>query len=148
MDIDPKTLKLNAASMNRDALKMRITIYIAFAFFFSILLAWWNQIDLFYIKQKIDFFNWQAALMETLLQVALAALVIYTTRFAIARMKYLEGFLPVCASCKRIRVVEEWVPLELYLRQHSEAEFTHGMCPECIEVHYGEFLRKSAEANS
>ncbi len=142
----PHIHKHKAVTMNRDALKIRITFYIAFAFFFSILLAWWNQIDLFYIKHKIDFFNWPAATMETILQIALATLVIYTTRFAIARLKYLEGFLPVCASCKRIRVVEEWVPLELYLRQHSEAEFTHGMCPECIELHYGEFLRKSAEA--
>jgi hypothetical protein len=148
MDIDIRKLKeRHSSSMNRDEVKTRVTYFIAFAFFFSIVLSWWNEIYLFYIKHGIEFFNWQAAVMESVLQLGLAALVIYTTRFTITRLKYLEGFLPVCASCKRIRVVEEWVPLELYLRQHSEAEFTHGMCPECIEMHYGEFLRKSAETN-
>jgi PAS domain S-box-containing protein len=47
-------------------------------------------------------------------------------------MKVLRGLLPICASCKKIRDAEgEWGPVEVYIREHSEAKFTHGICPEC-----------------
>jgi succinate-acetate transporter protein len=48
------------------------------------------------------------------------------------RIKYLSGLLPICCSCKRIQdPVGEWEQLEVYIRDHSEAEFTHGLCPQC-----------------
>jgi DNA-binding response OmpR family regulator len=51
---------------------------------------------------------------------------------ALARIRRLEGLLPICAWCKRIRNAQNaWEPLEIYLSEHSEATFTHGMCPEC-----------------
>ena len=51
---------------------------------------------------------------------------------ALARIRRLEGLLPICAWCKRIRnAMNAWEPLEIYLSEHSEATFTHGMCPEC-----------------
>lgn len=46
--------------------------------------------------------------------------------------KVLRGILPICASCKKIRDAQgEWWPVELYVRDHSEATFTHGLCAEC-----------------
>ncbi len=51
---------------------------------------------------------------------------------AIANVKILQGMLPICASCKRIRDDEGfWRQFEDYLSRHSEARFTHGICPEC-----------------
>ena len=51
---------------------------------------------------------------------------------ALARIRRLEGLLPICAWCKRIRnSLNAWEPLEVFLTEHSEATFTHGMCPEC-----------------
>lgn len=51
---------------------------------------------------------------------------------ALAEVKTLRGMLPICANCKRIRTDEgSWEQIELYVRQHTEAEFTHGMCPDC-----------------
>ncbi len=50
----------------------------------------------------------------------------------------LEGLLPICASCKKIRDKNnEWQQLEAYISHHSEATFTHGMCPECAKKFYG-----------
>lgn len=53
-------------------------------------------------------------------------------------VRLLEGLLPICASCKKIRDSEnEWQPLEAYITRHSEAKFTHGVCPECAQRLYG-----------
>lgn len=52
---------------------------------------------------------------------------------ALASVKQLRGLLPMCAYCKKIRVDDVyWQQLEGYLSDHSEAEFTHGVCPECF----------------
>ena len=51
---------------------------------------------------------------------------------ALAKLKVLSGFLPICANCKKIRDENgDWNQLETYIREHSEAEFSHGICPEC-----------------
>jgi len=47
-------------------------------------------------------------------------------------MKVLRGLLPICASCKQIRDEQgQWGPVEVYIRERSEASFTHGICPDC-----------------
>jgi phosphoserine phosphatase RsbU/P len=52
---------------------------------------------------------------------------------ALANVKQLRGLLPMCAYCKKIRVDDKyWQQLEGYLADHSEAEFSHGICPECF----------------
>ncbi len=63
---------------------------------------------------------------------------------AIAQMKILGGLIPICANCKKIRDDRGyWNQLEKYLKEHSEAEFTHGICPECKEKLYGPYLKKN-----
>ena len=52
---------------------------------------------------------------------------------ALNEIKTLRGLLPVCAWCKKIRDDKGyWLHLESYLRAHTQAEVTHGMCPECL----------------
>ncbi|MDA8407531.1 MAG: GAF domain-containing protein [Deltaproteobacteria bacterium] len=59
---------------------------------------------------------------------------------ALAQVKKLSGFLPICASCKKIRDDKGyWHQVEKYVRDHSEAEFSHGICPECMKKLYPEF---------
>jgi PAS domain S-box-containing protein len=54
-------------------------------------------------------------------------------REALSQVKVLSGLLPICAWCKRIRTDDGyWAKLEEYLGAHSEAQFTHGICPECL----------------
>lgn len=58
---------------------------------------------------------------------------------ALLNLKTLQGLLPICAHCKKVRDDQGyWTQIEHYVRSHSEAEFTHGICPECIEEHYGD----------
>lgn len=52
-------------------------------------------------------------------------------------VKTLKGLLPICASCKKIRDDGGyWNQIENYIREHSEAEFTHGLCPDCLKKIY------------
>ena len=59
---------------------------------------------------------------------------------ALASVKSLSGLLPICASCKKIRDDQGyWEQVEAYISSHSEATFTHGLCPECFHKLYPEF---------
>ena len=61
---------------------------------------------------------------------------------ALKKVKTLSGLLPICSSCKKIRDDEgQWIQIERYLGKRSEAEFTHGICPDCV----GKFYRESSE---
>jgi PAS domain S-box-containing protein len=63
-------------------------------------------------------------------------------REALAHVKTLKGFLPICASCKNIRDdAGYWQQIESYLAEHSDLEFSHGLCPDCIEKNYPDFAR-------
>jgi DNA-binding response OmpR family regulator len=58
---------------------------------------------------------------------------------ALATIKTLSGMLPICASCKKIRDDQGyWEEVELYVKRHSTAEFTHGICPACCKKLYGD----------
>ncbi len=56
---------------------------------------------------------------------------------ALTKVKQLSGLLPICASCKNIRDDKGyWSQIELYISEHSEAEFSHGLCPDCAKTLY------------
>ena len=61
---------------------------------------------------------------------------------ALARVKQLHGLLPICAYCKKIRGDKDyWQQVESYIADHSEVQFSHGICPEC----YKEFVMPEIE---
>ncbi len=61
---------------------------------------------------------------------------------ALAKIKTLRGMLPICSSCKKIRDDKGyWTQIELYVREHSEAEFSHSLCPECAQKLYPGFRK-------
>ncbi len=67
-------------------------------------------------------------------------------RTVLSDIKTLSGLLPICSSCKRIREDDgSWHQLEAYIIGHSEAQFTHGLCPDCLERVYPEFSGKKRE---
>ena len=58
------------------------------------------------------------------------------------RVNVLEGLLPVCSFCKKIRNERgDWEQMEKYISEHSEAVFSHGLCPECLRKHYPDYCR-------
>jgi GAF domain-containing protein len=60
---------------------------------------------------------------------------------ALAKVKTLRGLVPICSSCKKIRDDEGyWNQLETYIQEHSEVEFSHGICDECAKKLYPEFF--------
>jgi len=66
-------------------------------------------------------------------------LLIAQLKEALDKIKTLSGFLPICASCKKIRDdTGYWNEIEAYIRAHSEAEFSHSICPDCLTKLYPE----------
>ena len=60
---------------------------------------------------------------------------------ALDTIKTLHGIIPICANCKKIRDDKgSWSQVEAYISKHSEAQFSHGICPECVKELYPEFV--------
>ena len=58
-------------------------------------------------------------------------------REALAKIKTLTGLLPICSACKKIRNDRGiWEQIEIYIRDHSDADFSHSICPECMKKLY------------
>jgi hypothetical protein len=65
---------------------------------------------------------------------------------AMSSAKVLRGLLPICAHCKKVRDDGGyWTRIEDYISRHSEADFSHGFCPDCVEKHYGELNMKDID---
>jgi len=68
---------------------------------------------------------------------------IFSLKKALLEVKKLSGLLPICASCKKIRNDEGyWEQLEEYIRDRSEAEFSHSICPDCVKKLYPELFHE------
>jgi sigma-B regulation protein RsbU (phosphoserine phosphatase) len=67
---------------------------------------------------------------------------------ALAQVKQLKGLLPICMFCKKIRKDKNyWQQVEEYLVEHTDADFSHSLCPECLEKHYPDYVNmKKARA--
>jgi hypothetical protein len=131
--------------MNKKGImKKTIIIYEIVGFVFIIFYLWAEEIfDLPHnlLGAEATPINWVEATMETVIFLIFGALIVFMTRKFLNHIRYLEGFLPVCSFCKKIRVGSEWISIENYITEHSEAEFSHGLCPECIKKHYSGFLQ-------
>jgi hypothetical protein len=79
-------------------------------------------------------------LIELVIFIAVITLEIYLFRTLVRRINILEGFLPICASCKKIRKQdknqEQWEQIEDYLSKHTLVQFSHSICPECKKKLY------------
>ena len=63
---------------------------------------------------------------------------------ALDRVKTLNGLLPICTHCKKIRDDKGyWNQLEEYIQKHSEAQFSHGLCPDCFKKYFRDYSNKS-----
>ena len=61
----------------------------------------------------------------------------------LADVKMLSGLVPICANCKKIRDDRGyWTQVEAYIQEHSQARFSHGVCPDCIKKLYPDFHPK------
>jgi hypothetical protein len=70
---------------------------------------------------------------------------------ALLKIKNLRGLIPICAQCKKVRDDEGyWEQIEKYISEHSDADFSHGICPDCLEKLYGnmKWYRKNKKNGS
>jgi hypothetical protein len=80
------------------------------------------------------------SIVNGVLRTALLLLIAYLTCRTARQgreLKHLKGLLPICAFCKKIRDENErWQPLETYISEHSDADFTHSFCPDCVKKNF------------
>jgi two-component system, response regulator PdtaR len=67
----------------------------------------------------------------------------FELQLALDNVKALNGLLPICANCKKIRDDKGyWEGVEIYIKKHADVEFSHGLCPDCITRLYPEYKPK------
>ena len=70
---------------------------------------------------------------------------VFELQRALAKIKTLRGLVPICASCKKIRDDKGyWHQLEVYIHNHTDAEFSHSLCPDCVELLYPDLRKRSS----
>jgi DNA-binding response OmpR family regulator len=92
------------------------------------------------VKGKID-----GSLLSRAIRYAIERQKLHTQlEHSTREIRALRGFLPICAGCKKIRDDKGyWTQIEAYISEHSEAEFSHSICPECMVRLYGQdYLKK------
>jgi hypothetical protein len=68
---------------------------------------------------------------------------------ALNEIRTLRGIVPICAGCKKIRDDQGyWKQVEVYLQEHTEAEFSHGLCPDCKKRLYPDLSENSDQMTS
>lgn len=68
---------------------------------------------------------------------------------ALEEVKVLQGILPLCSFCKKIRNDEgSWEQVDVYIHKHSEADISHGICPDCAKIHYPEEFKEIQNKHS
>jgi len=69
-------------------------------------------------------------------------------QYAMARIKTLSGLLPTCAWCRKVRDDDGyWKKVEIFIEEHSDASFTHGICPECLQKNDPEAYKEYVDSN-
>lgn len=68
---------------------------------------------------------------EALTVLLVATAIVVATLWVFRRLRILEGFVQVCAWCRKVNVQDEWVSFEQYLKREYEVQSTHGICPAC-----------------
>ena len=123
--------------------KLNIVLYAeAAGFLLIIILLWLDELlDLPHhlLGGAATPVNYIESLFESFLVLMLAILIGLVTRHMLKKIHLLEGILPICSFCKKIRTEkDEWQQLESYIDQHSEARFSHSICPDCVKKYYPE----------
>lgn len=113
----------------------RLLWYEAIGFLAIIVLSWVNELsDLPYLVGGVPYVpNWRESALETTIVLLAAIPVMIFTRRLVSRLYYLEGFLRVCAWCKKLEHDDEWITLEDFFARKFQTETSHGMCQACYD---------------
>jgi hypothetical protein len=134
-------------------------VQVAILFVFPVALATWSHgrlwgsviaVALPLLRLPFFYFMWETpsswalraidAAVDLVVLLALVQVIAYIRRQR-REIHVLEGMLPICGFCKRIRDENGgWLQLERYIAERSEAQFTHTFCPDCGRAHYGSLM--------
>ena len=122
----------------------RVVFYEKAAFLIIFLIIWIDELlDLpaLLLGAEATPVNWRESIFESACIAFLGIVIIRFTNTLHSRLKYLEGILPICTSCKKIRDGKNnWHNVEEYINEKSDAEFTKGICPECAKKLYQDIV--------
>jgi hypothetical protein len=127
--------------LRRRRLPRLIRVFELSGFFFVIIVIWLDEIlDLPHVLfgAPATPINCVESIFETAFVALLAALVVSITSLLMYRI--MGGILTICTFCKRIRADGRWISLDDYIPRHSNADLSHGICPECFERHCDELM--------
>ncbi|WP_310599912.1 hypothetical protein [Desulfobulbus sp.] len=126
----------------------KVCWYESAAILFVIALSWFDEIlDIphLLLGSVATPINWRESTFESIVIAIVGGLIIRHTYKLLTRIGYLESILPVCASCRQIRMDPAfWNDIKQFVQERAANEFTHGICPDCIEKYYPELQQKTA----
>jgi hypothetical protein len=110
----------------------RILVYEIIGFLTIIGLSWINETELSQLFGESQYVpNWRESARETLIILLTAIPVLILTKRLASRLYHLEGFLRVCAWCRKLEHNGEWLPLEGFFENKFQTQTSHGMCAAC-----------------
>ena len=128
----------------------QIVIYVST----MVLISNLNAIVDSFLHPEIPYFDEEHVIVggiTGLLSAILFGMTIFYARYleqAFSKIRTLESFLPICSSCKKIRISdssvtkkEAWQSIESYITERTATQFTHGICPECVKKLYPQFMK-------
>lgn len=133
-------------SEKKGTLVKKLLFHDVLAFVLLLMLVWVDELyDLPHLilgAEKTPI-NWREALVETVVLLVVGAVLAFRSYNLSKRVHILEGFLPICAECKKIRDdQDDWHQIESYITKESEAKFSHTLCPECAEKLFPGYRKK------
>jgi hypothetical protein len=136
--------------MKRNSHLTKIVLYQHFGFLGIIVICFLDELlklpSLIFSGHPFAFV-FRRSTLDMLLVLAVWFLVSTSTRRVLERIRYLEGFMRVCAWCRRIDFKGEWMPLEEFMRQGFDTPTTHGICPECLHKQH-EAVERAKQARN
>jgi len=122
--------------MNHERITRRLLLYESLGFVLLITVSWLDELmglPALLFGSAVQP-NWYEAALETVIIFGAAIPTLWLTRRLVRRLVYLEGFLHVCAWCRKINVNDDqWMPMEEYFKTELNTKTTHGICQECSE---------------
>jgi len=112
-----------------------VLVYESVGFGLILLFTWFNELVGLpgVLARQPHVSNLSYCLVETLIIVPIWAVVFVLTRRLLAHLYYLEGFLRVCAWCRKVAQNDEWLQLEQYFATRFHIGTSHGICPDCLK---------------
>jgi len=122
----------------------RILWYEIGAFSVIILSVWMGSL-IPLLQGRRTAMEWEDPLLETATVLLVAFPTVLLSRRLLSHLHYLEGFLRVCAWCHKVRIGDDWVPFEEFMKRRLSTQTSHGICENCNQTFRAEAEKRKQE---